>query len=846
MRQFGIAAVLEFIDKGATAAMGRVGKTVTALRSSLRGVQDGAQQFGRGLGSVAMASAPVGMAFGLMVRDGMKFEQSMANLKAVTLDSSGTSTESLKQLAKTLGATTKFSASEAADAMTNLARAGFDVKEIMAAVPGTLNAAAAEGIDLATAADLVASNVRAFGLSAAEASEVAGTLALVSARTNTNMVGLQEGMKFAAPAAKILGWNVKETALALGVMSDLGVKNTLAGTALRQAIVRLTKPTKETLSVFGGRDGLNKVLMDTEGRTRPLADVMMDFAGIVAKQPNAVKRAEMASKIFGVRAQSLGSAFTFTTERLEAFRAKQAELRKESGQTAEKMRDIQIQTLGGQFVLLRSALESVNIELFGLISNFTGKGVITVTDALSNLSLALRVVRGEKIVDPTSVALLKKMPAVYLDIANGIKDGFTAAKQAISSVISALGTVGRALGLTGVEGARGISGLITKFTLLTVAIGPLSIVGFGVLKLFGGFANMAIGAGRVIYGLIPVIGSLGRMFVGLRWSILGPIGIVALLVAQFVDFKSIWEGVKQSLGETGALGVLWDSLKSLAGEFGNLLASMFGVQGSSEGWKAFGRMIGGVLSEIIKAVAKLAEYLQNVLQLIQAITSGDAWKAISQTFGGQGFHTAPVDEAAMKEATVRTSAEQLAGMAKRGVTELAGPEGGKTALTREYATGRVTDMLMKQGLNQQQVADALNRLSGVLGQIPTTAGAKPATPVEAKDALVTSSGFMGVSAGDVVLNRASLANAITSQMSGGMAGRVGAGAFPGGDPGHSTPAQASGGGSLRIEVPLTVDGRQLAMAVAEVKLDQLERGGRIKPGARAALLSGRLVPGEGY
>lgn len=846
MRKFGLAAILEFIDKGATAGMGRVGRAAMALKANLRGLQSGVGMMGSGLQSVAMASIPVGGAFAVMVKDGMKFEQSIANLKAVTLDTTGASTEALRQLAKTLGATTKFTAYQAADAMTTLARAGLSVDEIMKAIPGTLNAAAAEGIDMATAADLVASNMRAFGLSADEAGSIAGTLALVSARTNTNMLSLQEGLKFAAPAAHILGWNLKETALALGMLGDIGIKGTLGGTALRQAMVRLTKPTKETIKVFGGRDGLNKILMNTDGTIRPLSDVMMDFVSLIQKQPNVVKKAEIATKIFGVRAQSLGGAFTFTKERMEAFRAKQAELRKETGQTAETMRDIQIQTFSGQWLILRSSIEGVNIELFSLFAGFTGKGMIAASDALNDLSIALRVVRGEVIVDPKSLQLLGKMPLVMLEVASGIIQGFEAAKRTILEVIDSLGSLGRWFGSTGNKSVAETTKMITKFVILLAVIGPVTLALFIVTSLVGGLVKMFWGVAKVVISLVPLLGNLGKAFIGLRWAILGPLGVLAYLVYKCVDFGAIWEGIKSTLSEYGVIDEFWKQLKGLGDEFGNLLAAMFNVQGSAEGWREFGVAVGEVLSRLLWLITKIIEGYRELFALINEFRReglGGVGGAISQTFGGKGFHQgAPLDKTAMATENAARLATQMADLAQRGVKTVGA---GGPALTQEYATGRLLAFLKTQNLTQPQIADILTRLNATLSKIPSSATSTPVKPAVAKDALVNAGGIMGVSAGDIILNRAALASAVTSQMGGGLLGRAGGGELGGGDPGRTSPAPAAaGGGTIRIEVPLTVDGRQLAMAVAEIQLDKLERSGRVRPGDRSSMLSGRFVGGS--
>ena len=151
MRKFGLAAILTFVDKGAASAMGRIGAKAEALKKRFGGVGAGLKQVSRGFGQVALAGAPLAAAFLFAARDGAKFEQSIANLRAISLDVANKTTPKLEALAQTLGATTVFSASQAADAMTALKRGGLEVSDILGgAVVGTLKAAAAEGTSAKT------------------------------------------------------------------------------------------------------------------------------------------------------------------------------------------------------------------------------------------------------------------------------------------------------------------------------------------------------------------------------------------------------------------------------------------------------------------------------------------------------------------------------------------------------------------------------------------------------------------------------------------------------------------------------------------------------------------------
>lgn len=894
MKKFGLAAILTFVDKGATRAMGRVGRMAGTLSKRFKGIGAGVSQITGGLGQMATSLLPVSAGFGFMIRDGMKFEQSIANLRSVTLDSTGKMTASLKGLAKTMGATTKFSASEAADAMTNLARAGLKTHQIAGAIPGTLAAAAAEGIDLATAADLVASNLKAFKISAKEAGMVSGTLALVSARTNTNMVSLQEGMKLAAPTAKLAGFRFKETALALGSLADIGLKGTMAGTALRGAMGQLLSPTKKVLNAIGGRAGLNKIMRDSQGRMKPLAEIMLGFSNHLKKIPDRGKRVDVAMKIFGKRAVAVMNAFDMSGAALAEFREKQKELAKETGGTAEIMKALQMKTLGGQLKLVRSAVEAVNIELFGMISTELRGGVSSLADNIGKLSLALRVVRGEKIVDPETKKQVKLLPKSFLEAAKGIKEGFGEAKAVLKSVFETVKGVFKTLGFGTTEGSRGTAKMITKFVTLAAVFAPLALAIGGVTKLFGGLAKTALGAAKVVGNTLALaakgagglLGAVGKRFpkvgglLGKFGGLLGKAGRLAeQATAQPVRVVNFHEmGGMGALGaasgqmslpfgnqaggaRAGALTRMRAGLQSFVGRFGRVGAFLNSNLGTlARGAGGVGSKIlgaGGMLAGVAAAGAagyKFGQWLDKKFGISDKIANG-----LHNFFRANEIAASKRRVAAHAEMTATSHAVRMANtyakLSQKGLQSIQiwdGTKKKRVALTQQFAQTRITEFLKKQNMSQDMINRTLANLAGtfrgikVKGGAPGKAkppGAKPVKP--AKDAFVSSGGMMPVSAGDVVLDRASLASAVVSSMRGGLVGAAGAGALGGGDPGRAVPPPApSGGGTLQLTVPLEIDGIQIARAVAEVQLDELERSGAsMDPGARRQLLERGFIGG---
>lgn len=199
---------------------------------------------------------------------GSDFEAQISRVSAI----SGATEKELKKLkdqAVELGAKTAFSAKEAVEGMENLASAGFSVTEITKAMPGMLDLAASSGENLATASDIAASTLRGFGLEASQASHVADVLAKNAADTNAAVADTGEAMKYIAPLAKSAGISLEETAAAIGIMADNGIKGGQAGTTLRAALSRLSKPTDVMTATM---DKLNIKFYDSHGKMKSLSE----------------------------------------------------------------------------------------------------------------------------------------------------------------------------------------------------------------------------------------------------------------------------------------------------------------------------------------------------------------------------------------------------------------------------------------------------------------------------------------------------------------------------------------------------------------------------------------------
>lgn len=218
--------------------------------------------------AIAGATTAVAGVGAAAIKAGADFESEMSRVKAIS-GATGEEFEKLKAQAIQLGADTAFSATEAAEGMENLAAAGFTTSEIMDAMPGLLDMAAASGESLANSSDIAASTLRGFGLAASEAGHVADVLAENANRTNSSVADTGEAMKYIAPLARAAGISLEETAAAIGIMANAGIQGSQAGTTLRSAISRLSKPTDVMKDAM---EELGVSFYDSEGKMLSLAD----------------------------------------------------------------------------------------------------------------------------------------------------------------------------------------------------------------------------------------------------------------------------------------------------------------------------------------------------------------------------------------------------------------------------------------------------------------------------------------------------------------------------------------------------------------------------------------------
>lgn len=317
------------------------------------GFVGGLEQHSRSLDRAGKALVGIGVAaiggLGVAVKTAANFEQSMNKVAAVS-GVTGAEFDALREQAKELGRTTAFSASEAAEAMYFLSSAGFDVAEMMTAMPGILDLAAAGNLDLATAADIASNILSGYGFEAEEIGRVNDVMAGTFKNANTNVAQLGDAMKFVAPVASASGVSFEEAAAAIGKLSDAGIQGGMAGTTLRGIISALEKPTGQAADAI---ERLGIKTHDSSGMLLPLADIVgqLEESGLSTADAMTIFGQRAGPGMMALVGQGADSLAELTTK-LE-----------ESGGTAQAMADRQLEGLNGALTQMKSALEGAAIGI---------------------------------------------------------------------------------------------------------------------------------------------------------------------------------------------------------------------------------------------------------------------------------------------------------------------------------------------------------------------------------------------------------------------------------------------------------------------------------------------------
>lgn len=559
-----------------------------------------------------MASAAVTAMGGAAVKTAADFESSMSQVQATmgitkdsmsTLDGQSVNTmDALSNLAKEMGSKTAFSASECAEALNYLALAGYDTQEMADTLPTVLNLAAAGGLDLASASDMVTDAMSALGMETKDADKMVDQMAKTASSTNTSVGQLGEGILTIGATAKTVKGGTAELNTALGILANNGIKGAEGGTHLRNVILSLQNPTDKAAQQM---DALGVSVFDSQGNMRSLNDILGDLNksmdGITAEE-----KANIVSKIFNKTDLSSVNALLANTG--DTWTDLQTAI-ENSGGAAQQMADTQLDNLSGQLTILKSAVEgfaiSIGEALMPMVKNIVAK-IQSFVDWLNNLDEGTRQVI-------VKIGLFIAALGPFLVILGTVISKVGVAMQAFSKLgLKLTSLMSNAGGVSGIMGkVRAAIGGISAPVVAVVAIIAVLAAAFvhlwktneyfrnsiiaiweRIKSVFSGFAQgitdrlnalgfdfqnfkevvSAIWNGLCNF-LAPVFEGVFTQIANILEAVLGVItGILDVFIGIFTgNWSQVWEGVK------GIFGSVWDFIKNTFTNYMNVIQNVANV-----------------------------------------------------------------------------------------------------------------------------------------------------------------------------------------------------------------------------------------------------------------------------
>lgn len=540
---------------------------------------------GQKLLPVTAAVAGLGTA---AVKTTADFDTSMSQVQAtmgITKDAmselngeSVNTVEALRDLAKQMGSETAFSASECADAMNYLALAGYDTQEIYDTLPTVLNLAAAGGIDLASASDMVTDAMSALGMETSEADTMVDQMSKTASTTNTSVAQLGEAILTIGATAKTVKGGTAELNTALGILANNGIKGAEGGTHLRNVILALQSPTDKAAACM---EGLGVEVYDSEGNMRSLNDILGDLNTSMDGMTSAEKQNIISSIFNKTDLAAVNSLLSNTGDSWDSLQQSITE----SGGAAQQMADTQLDNLSGQITILKSALEGLAIS-FG------------------------------EILMPKIRAAAKKIQE-FVDKLNGMNDEQKETVLKIAAVVAAIGP------------------MLILFGKVTSTVGTA-------IKDFSGLTKGIAKLGVKIAGSSGSITGLGSALGAVAGPVLAVVAVVGTLVAAFVtlwktndEFREniigTWNQIKETV--SGFCQGIVDRLNSLGFEFESITEVLSAV------WQGFCNLLApvfeGVFNHIAITLSTVLDVILGIVDVFISVFQGDwsgAWEAVKGIF----------------------------------------------------------------------------------------------------------------------------------------------------------------------------------------------------------------------
>lgn len=637
-----LATASGFIDQMAQDTAKRFNDRMKSVSDTLQGV--GLAVTGVGVGITA--------ALGKAVTTTANFDKEMSRVRALS-GATEADFQKLRQAAIQLGASSVYSASQAAQGMSILAAAGFKTNQILDAMPGILDAAAASGEDFATVTDIMVSAMSGFGLQARDMSHIADVLAAAANASNISIGDLGYTFKYIAPVAKSAGQSLETMAAAAAILGNNGIKAEQAGTTLRMALIRLADPPKEAQKWL---ERLGVQTQDASGKMLPLANIIgqlqQKFKGLSQAQ-----QLQAASTIFG--AESMSGMMALIQAGPEPLNKLTQEFQKADG-TAKRMAEDMQNNLAGAWTRFLSALESAAIAIGDQLTPTIQK----ITEVLTQLvqwfnslpapvqqfvAVGLALVGVLALLAGPLLLLIGFLPSIAAG-AGLVSSAMAGLGAALGPVIAVVAAVAAAIGLLYLAWKNNFGGIRDVAIQLWEQIKAKFQEAYNVIApLVSGLINYIIQRWQAIQPVIqPVMQWLSNIFnfvfkfiadtvmfyINAAVNVIsGAIKVITGIIKFFValltgDWKGAWDAVKQIV--SGALQALWGlfnlwivgRIAGIIGKFVNGAIKMFSgfisrVLSSFSGWVS---RMWGLISNWAKGIVQRAWNGMN--GMTQAIVKG--------------------------------------------------------------------------------------------------------------------------------------------------------------------------------------------------------------------------------
>ncbi len=591
METFSVQAYLKATDNNFVSTFKDAAKQVKDFQNDTSSTMSAVGQVTKGAGKTlsAVVTAPLTTMGGIALKVGGDFEAQMSRVKAIS-GATGSSFDDLKQQAINLGAKTAFSAKESASGMENLASAGFNANEIMEAMPGLLDLAAVSGGDVALASENASTALRGFNLDASQSGHVANVFARAAADTNAEVGDMGYAMKYIAPVASSMGLSLEETAAAIGIMSDAGIKGSQAGTTLRGALSRLAKPTKPMIGVM---NKLGLSFYDSSGKMKPLKDqigmLQNAFRGLTPEQKqNALVTLYGQESLSGMMAlidkgpKKLGSLTKSLVN---------------SDGAADKMARTMQDNMNSSFEQMMGAFESAAIVIQKILAPALRQGADFISGLVQKFVLAPEPVQKLIVVIGLIVTALGPMLLVFGQTVLMLQK----AKVGFMALSGGLKLIGTSIGALGYQAL-----------LIGLIITALVLTGYILYKNWGKIMNF----GKQVWGNISKFASNAVDAIKEKWGD----------ITQW--FSDVWNGIVN-----GAAGIWNGTIQGANDAVQNIKNAWAGVkQWFADLWNGTISGLASAWQSVTTTLAPFVESIKNVFQPMIGFFTG-LWGQVSTIFG---------------------------------------------------------------------------------------------------------------------------------------------------------------------------------------------------------------------